>query len=84
LLAESTTALIGRTTKELKMEEKISIMDKRAEDLTMRDTLKINAVVLGVIAGATVLYVGGTVAYVKVSNLLDRRRNRRNQENDES
>jgi hypothetical protein len=49
------------------MEDQVSLMNKKAEDLTVGDALKINAIATGIMLGAFAVIVGAPVAVEKVS-----------------
>lgn len=48
------------------MEENVSLLDKRMDDLTLRDSLKINLVVVTALVAAPIVIAGAVTAVEKI------------------
>ena len=56
-------------------ETTLSLLDKPLDSLTLRDSLKINAVVFAATVGVGLVYVGGLAAYGKFQDRKFKREN---------
>ena len=61
--------------------ETVSILDKKADDITVRDALKINAVILAVMVGVPLAIAGIAAGYEVLSQKRQERKAAKTKEN---